>query len=107
MVHLTPIEKTLYRLFQAHPEGLRADDLPLCWKELCAIYAQESRYDELALQEDKVASLCAEDKVVFYSTVSRIKRSFRNAMGARKASAFIIRRGKDGVYRLKATPEPR
>lgn len=94
------MERTLYRLFQAHPEGIRADDLVLHWEELCQIYAKESWFDEPSIREDKLESLCGESKKVFYSNVSRIKQKFVKTMGARKARAFIIK-NVGGVYKIK------
>ena len=99
---LNPTESTLYRLFMAHPEGLLADDLVLHWKELSDIYAHESRFDDPELREKTLASLCAESKRVFYSNVSRIKRKFIDAIGARKAAGYYIKRYPNGLYRTKA-----
>lgn len=98
-VRLNPMESTLYRLFLAHPEGIKSDDLVLHWKELCRIYATESWFDNPSMQRDKVESLCAESKTVFYSNVSRIKRKFVNALGARKARPYIITKER-GIYRV-------
>jgi len=64
-VCLNPMERTLYRLSLAHPEGIKADDLVLHWKELCRIYADESWFDEPSIREDKLELLCAESKKVF------------------------------------------
>lgn len=97
-IYLNPTERTLYRLFLTHPEGIAASHLLAHWGELCALYAQESLYDEPELRKDKMESLCAENKVVFYSTVSRIKRKFTDALGTRRARAYIIRRRSDGKY---------
>ena len=102
-VRLNPVESTLYKLFLAHPEGIKANDLVLHWKELCNIYAKESWFDDTSLQQDKMESLCAESKTVFYSTVSRIKRKFVKAFGARSARPFIIK-NKGGVYWVKKIP---
>lgn len=99
---LNPAESTLYRLFLAHPEGLLADDLVLHWQELCDIYAHESCFDDPELREDALVSLCSESKRVFYSNISRIKRKFVNALGARKAAGYYIRRYPDGLYRTLA-----
>ena len=101
-VYLNPTERTLYRLYLAHPEGIGSDCLLSHWKELCAIYAQESSYDEPERYDDKMETLCAESKAVFYSTVSRIKRKFTEALGVRRAQQYIIRRGRDGSYYTKA-----
>lgn len=104
-VRLNPIERTLLRLFIAHPEGIAADGLPQYWDELCKLYARESLYDEPVLREEALESLCAESKTVFYSNVCRIKQKFVAALGTRKAARYIIRRCADGRYRTRATLE--
>lgn len=100
---LNPAESTLYHLFLAHPEGLVADDLVLHWKELWSIYAHESRLDDPQLRENVLVSLCSESKRVFYSNIARIKRKFVDAIGARKARGYYIKRYPNGRYRTLAT----
>jgi len=90
----------------AHPEGLLADDLVLHWQELSDIYAQESRFDDPELRENTLESLCAESKRIFYSNISRIKRKFIDAIGARKAAGYYIKRNKAGLYRTNAVLTP-
>lgn len=102
-IHLNPMESTLYRLFLAHPEGIPADGLLLHWQELCTLYEQESCFDDPPLRADALESLCAESKRAFYTNISRIKKKFVAALGARKAVPYIIRRGMDGLYRTLAT----
>ena len=104
-VVLNPMERTLYRLFLAHPEGIAADYLLVHWQELIRIYEQESRFDDLPLRENALESLCAESKTVFYSNVSRIKKKFNSVLGARKAAPYIIRRAADGHYKTRASLE--
>ena len=101
-VILNPMERTLYRLFLAHPEGISADNLLLHWKELSNIYAKESCFDDPDVREERLASLCGESKKVFYSTVSRIKKKMIQVTGPWRASAYIIK-NEGGVYRVKAT----
>ena len=102
-ISLNPIERTLYQLFIAHPEGISADELLAHWKELCSIYEYESRFDDKPLRDRALESLCAESKTVFYSTVSRIKRKFEATLGSRKASPYIIKRDKYGRYKTRAS----
>ena len=101
-VCLNPAESTLLQLFLAHPSGLLADELILHWQELSDIYARESRFDDPELREDVLVSLCSESKRVFYSNISRIKRKFIDAVGARKAASYYIKRCSDGHYRTRA-----
>ena len=102
-VDLNPMERTLYRLFLSHPEGIAADNLLAFWQELSCIYEQESRFDDQPLRASALESLCAESKTVFYTTVSRIKKKFTTALGARNAQPYYIARDGSGLYRTKAT----
>ena len=100
-VMLNPMERTLYRLFLAHPEGISADDLLLHWRELQDIYAKESCFDDPDIREAKLESLCGESKRVFYSTVSRIKGKLVKALGPWRAQAYIIK-NEGGIYKVNA-----
>ena len=100
-VSLNPMERTLYRLFLAHPEGILADDLLLHWQELQDIYARESCFDDPEIRASKLESLCGESKRVFYSTVSRIKNKFTEKLDPWRAGAYIIK-NEGGVYKVNA-----
>ena len=100
--YLNPVERTLFYLFLNHPEGITSDDLVLHWKELCRIYSRESSFADSEFREDKIESLCAESKTVFYATVSRIKRKFRDALGDLNAEPFIIKKEKGGRYKVES-----
>ena len=101
---LNPMERTLYRLFLTHPEGISADNLLAHWQELCRIYEQESCFDDPPLRANALESLCSESKRVFYANVSRIKKKLISVLGARKAKPYIIARDNAGLYRTKASP---
>ena len=101
-VYLNPVERTLYKLFLNHPEGIPTAALPLYCQELRTLYAHESVFDNKRLMYDTMASLCTESHTVFYTTVSRIKKKFITALGARQASPYIIRRDKTGLYKTRA-----
>lgn len=105
-IYLNPVERTLFCLFLAHPEGILADDLLLHWQELQSLYERESLYDDPGLRDDALESLCAESKRVFYSNISRIKNKFVAALGARKARGYYIKRYPNGLYRTLATLSP-
>lgn len=103
VLHLNPMERTLYYLFIIHPEGIASDDILTHWDELSRIYARESCFDDPPLRSEALESLCAESKRVFYTNISRIKMKFISALGSRKALPYIIARNKSGLYRTRAT----
>ena len=102
-VYLNPVERTLYKLFMNHPEGISTGALPQHRKELCRLYERESLYDDRLLMISKMEMLCSEDKAMFYTTVSRIKKKFVAALGARKAAPYLIKRDRTGLYKTRAT----
>lgn len=101
-IKLTPMERTLYILFLRYPEGINADELWRYWDELCDIYGSQTVYDDLDLIEDAVEGICDEEKVTWYTNVSRIKRKITDRLGKRAAEQYIIRRGPDDLYRISA-----
>ena len=46
--------------------------------------------------------ICDEEKVTWYTNVSRIKRKITDKLGKRAAEQYIIRRGEDELYRISA-----
>ena len=101
-IRLTPMERTLYILFLRYPEGINADELWRYWDELCDIYGSQTVYDDKDLIEAAVEGICDEEKVPWYTNVSRIKRKVSEKLGKRAAEQYIIRRGADGLYRIDA-----
>ena len=101
-IKLTPMERTLYILFLRYPDGINADELWRYWDELCKIYGSQMVYDDKNLIEDAVEGICDEEKVTWYTNVSRIKRKITDKLGKRAAEQYIIRRGEDGLYRISA-----
>ena len=101
-IKLTPMERTLYILFLRYPAGINADELWRYWDELCDIYGSQTVYDDKDLIEDAVEGICDEEKVTWYTNVSRIKRKVSEKLGKRAAEQYIIRRGADGLYRIDA-----
>lgn len=101
-IKLTPMERTLYILFLRYPDGINADELWRYWDELCDIYGSQTVYDDIDLIEDAVEGICDEEKVTWYTNVSRIKRKITDKLGKRAAEQYIIRRGEDGLYRIAA-----
>ena len=101
-IRLTPMERTLYILFLRYPQGINADELWRYWDELCKIYGSQTVYDDINLIEDAVEGICDEEKVTWYTNVSRIKRKIIDRLGKRAAEQYIIRRSEDGLDRISA-----
>ena len=102
-IKLTPMERTLYILFLRYPDGINADELWRYWDELCDIYGSQMVYDDKDLIEDAVEGICDEEKVTWYTNVSRIKRKITDKLGKRAAEQYIIKRETDGLYRIGAS----
>ena len=104
-IKLTPMERTLYILFLRYPDGINADELWRYWDELCKIYGSQMVYDDKNLIEEAVDGICDEEKVTWYTNVSRIKRKIIDRLGKRAGEQYIIKRAKDGLYRIEAQRE--
>lgn len=102
-IKLTPMERTLYILFLRYPEGIIADELWRYWDELCDIYGSQTVYDDKDLIEDAVEGICDEEKVTWYTNVSRIKRKISDRLGKRAAEQYIIKRVEGSLYRIEAS----
>ena len=96
------MERTLYILLLRYPDGINADELWRYWDELCEIYGSQTVYDDTDLIEDAVEGICDEEKVTWYTNVSRIKKKISDRLGKRAAEQYIIRRCPDGLYRIDA-----
>ena len=100
VIQLQPMEYSLYRLFLAHPEGIRANKMILHRDELILIYSNESRYDDRVRQQDVVDTICDVTTRAFYVYVYRIRKKIESAMGFHKARKYTIQRSNTGVYRI-------
>ena len=69
----------------------------------CDIYGSQTVYDDIDLIEDAVEGICDEEKVTWYTNVSRIKRKITDKLGKRSAEQYIIMRETDGLYRIGAS----
>lgn len=69
----------------------------------CDIYDSQTVYDDIDLIEDAVEGICDEEKITWYTNVSRIKRKITDKLGKRAAEQYIIKRGTDGLYRIGAS----
>lgn len=101
-VKLSPMERALYTLLLNHEDGIRAEDMWKYYDELVVLYGRMTWFDDPQVIADTVDTLCDDSRVTFYSNLSRIKRKFTEAGGARAARKYAILRGKDNVYRVAA-----
>lgn len=101
-IYLNPIERTLYRLFLNHPEGIATDALRRHKEELHTLYNHETVFENKHQIETTMESIMSENKNLFYTTVARIKKKFVTELGSRKAAPYIIKRNKSGTYKTRA-----
>lgn len=97
-IHLNPMERSLYRLFLNHPEGIRICDMWQFYSEFLGYYCNESVEDKDRII-DTIDNLC-EKKEAIFPIISRIKKKVTDSLGSEAAESVIIRRQKDGCYRI-------
>jgi hypothetical protein len=93
-VKLTPLEKTLFLLFLAHPEGIRLVDLSDFRPELKRIYQGLYTGSDPELVEANIVSLSDPLSNSASEKLSRIKSKFTNSLGSDLA-AFYYPTGKN------------
>lgn len=103
-IRLNPAEKAVYFLFLNHPEGILPDAVVGFRADLIDLYKRASIYDEWHSPENTVDSICAEDKNVLYSTISKIKSKFK-VLGEKQFCHYIISKDSmTGKYRIPLDP---
>ena len=71
-------------------------------KEIDTILSQQQKPGRAYINSRGMLVLPDEEKVTWYTNVSRIKRKITDKLGKRAAEQYIIRRGEDGLYRILA-----
>ena len=71
-------------------------------KEIDSLLTQRQQPGRAYIDTKGMLVLPDEEKVTWYTNVSRIKRKISDKLGKRAAEQYIIRRGEDGLYRISA-----
>lgn len=97
-IHLAPLERALYKLFQNHPEGIIPTEIWQFYSEILEYYTCESieEHDKI---EETIDNLC-ESKEALTPIISRIKRKITETLGPVDSEAIIIWRFRDGRYQI-------
>ncbi len=101
-VRLTPLEKTVYFLFMAHPEGIEMVDIPSHKNELMRIYKTLSIADEEDTITARVNQLCDPRDNSIHEKLAKIKAKFEQALGKESAKAFYISGPRAGLRTIKS-----
>ncbi len=92
-IKLRPLEKALYLLFLAHPEGIYLSNLCDHKQELYAIYAQISSIGMLQEMQTRIDAMTNVLDPSASEKISKIKRSFVDAIGLDLAANYYIKGG--------------
>ena len=97
---MNPITRTLYLLILSHPEGIHPDAIVGHWNEMLRVYGGLTHFDDKTHIERVVETLCKEDKVSLYSTVSHLRQNLVSDLGPKIAGDYAIIRDKDKLYHI-------
>jgi hypothetical protein len=100
-VRLTPLEKTVYLLFAAHPEGIEMTEIPAHKKELLEIYKTLSNADEGEIISARINQLCDPRDNSIHEKLAKIKAKFEQALGKESAKSFYISGPRAGLRMIK------
>jgi hypothetical protein len=92
-IKLRPLEKTIYFLFMRHPNGLFLSDLPNHRDELTDIYEQISHTGTRVEMRERINDLVNVLSNSASEKISRIKRTFEEAIGPDLAKHYYIQGG--------------
>lgn len=97
-VNLTPLERAVYLLFLAHPEGIRMSEVSDHRIELLENIRRMSRRDDPQVMERGVDELCSPLSNSLSEKMSKIRRKFVYLLGEEMADAYIIK-GPNGGHK--------
>ena len=104
-IKLTPLEKTVYLLFLAHPEGLSLPEVHDHKEEFNRIYRSLSNADDRGVMDDRINDLTDVRSNSLSEKISRIKRKFTDALGEDMAIPFLITGDRSGKRVIPAGVE--
>ncbi len=90
VVRLNPLEKTLYLLFLAHPEGIALTHLVDHKDKLIKIYSELNVSGMLAQIHHRINDLVDVNTGSASQKIANIKRKFINSLGRKLAKAYYI-----------------
>jgi len=100
-VNLTPLERAVYLLFLAHPEGIRMSEVSSFRDELLENVRRMSRRDDPQVMEQGVDELCSPLSNSLSEKMSKIRRKFIDLVGPEMAEAFIIKGPNGGKKKIE------
>ena len=101
-VELTPMERSIYRLFLRHPGGIPLDLRWQYYSELLMIFARESESSDTDWKERRIDDLCEDDSGHFSSHISHIRRKLQAVLNPVDVERFCIKKHAGGIYRIGA-----
>ena len=99
-VSLSPLERAVYLLFLAHPEGIRMSEVSSYRNELLENIRRMSRRDDPQVMEQGVDELCSPLSNSLSEKMSKIRRKFVDLLGPEMAEAFIIKGPNGGKKKI-------
>ena len=103
-IRLSPLERSVYKLFMQHPEGISLCDMWQHYDELIGYYSKESieGHDRIV---DTIDNLC-DSRERAITQISRIKRKICEKLGPVTSASLIVKRSKGGNYRINGSFSP-
>lgn len=101
-IRLTPLEKALYLLFVAHPDGFPLNAVHDHRQELGKIYDRLSNADSREMINSRVMELANPLSNSASEKISRIRRKFNETLGEQMAADFLIQGGSGEVRYIPA-----
>ncbi|MET0243300.1 MAG: hypothetical protein ABW174_07520 [Flavitalea sp.] len=104
-IRLTPLEKTLYHFFLAHPEGVLLTHLVDHKEELVKLYFRFTNTGELPKIYKSIDDLVDNTSNSANEKLSKIKKAFVSAIGAELAEQYIVTGERGEIKKLSLSKD--
>jgi len=106
MIKLTPLEKTVYHFFLAHPKGVLAYEISDYENEFKEIYNQYSTISDFQKHNKYIGDLLSPMTNSMQEKLSKIRKKFKDVLGHHNYEDYVVKKDEiDGKYKVSLDRE--
>ena len=106
MIKLTPLEKTVYHFFLAHPEGVLACEIQDYEREIKELYNEYSAISDFKKHNKYIGDLLSPMTNSMQEKLSKIRKKFKDVLGNHNYEDYVVQKDEiDGKYKVSLDRE--
>ena len=106
MIKLTPLEKTVYHFFLAHPEGVLACEIQDYEREIKELYNEYSAISDFKKHNKYIGDLLSPMTNSMQEKLSKIRKKFKDILGNHNYEDYVVQKDEiDGKYKVSLDRE--